>query len=60
MDLASGDQIHRDLVLVEDSEDASQKGMGYRSLVRVYVDDSDLIFDRDSCRSLWLLPLHGI
>lgn len=43
--LGRGDQIHRDLVLVEDGEEPRQESVRDRPLVGVDVDDGDLVLD---------------
>lgn len=55
MHLARGDQIHRDTPLVEDGKHPRQKGVGNRPLVRVDVEDRDLVLDRHGSRTLRLL-----
>lgn len=55
VDLAGRDEVDRDLVLVEDGEDARQKGVGDGPLVGVDVDDGDLVLDGDGRGALRLL-----
>lgn len=55
MHLTRRDEVHRDGLLVEDGEDSRKEAMGDGSLVRVHVDDADLILDRDGGWALGIL-----
>ena len=56
VDLASGDEIYRELPSVEDSEDFVKEAMGYRSFVRVNIDYRDLVFNGHGRGPFWSLP----
>jgi len=60
MDLARRDKIYRDLVLIENGEYTGEKGVSYRTLVRMNIYDSDLVLDGNSRRPLWFFSLERI
>lgn len=50
--LGGGNEIDRDGVVVEDRKDTREEAVRDRSLIRVHVDDADVVLDGNSSRSL--------
>ena len=51
MHLRSGDEIHHQLMFIQQREDGGQKTMRYRLSIGMDVDDHDMVFYSDSSRT---------
>lgn len=55
-----GDEVDRDAVAVQDREDLGEEPVRDRPLVRVHVDDRDVVLDRHRRRPLRCLPQRRV